>query len=663
MPSESTVDASDWVALEWSEGQLELPSPRRGVRVTDVTRWGNGYVAVGHSGRGLDDRPGDGLIWLSADGLDWRLVWHDPSTFDGAEVCCVTRAREAFIAWTRDTGIFLSSVDGRTWTRTERQVDGYGLAVTETREGVFALTRGPFDYRALTTTDGVTWQTHETSGLHLVTAALFGRGGGQALVTRHGYFASGPPSQGGVHGGRYEWGSWYSPDGKTWREFKLHDDGPYRGSNARAYEEGSRFTFADEDLNTGAYIPDRSPWANNWRTEDGVDWRQGEPAGFPEVGRYDGHFTLDIGELFDGGPTRLSPDGVEIVELESRGAELRRQTADTYLHTAIGQNGIAVLADDGLGVWFGRAVSDSPTDKPAVYCGPYDAAMCLDLIRRVADAPTPEGSAFVVGRACIYFSCFDERAIIVNVPPTWPSSGGLRSWAHGPRTNAIERGAVPDHLRQRMPQHGPWADAVVGDRVWVHLGPLGGADARQVLDDHWLGGAFRPLAGWQDAQILDGYPAAAKLAQLRRDPRVCAVDFVRFDRSILSGEAASTPLAAPNASGCTSATEYLEFDLPASSHEEGGCTLVYFGAPTLRGSAVEDPPVWAAIGDDAITDIRWPPGYRAVFRPALEVLERSGRTVWREGDLVEPYHDELDVTTCYQGGPLWVFDPIRPDDN
>lgn len=559
MPAEAPIDAGKWAALEWIEGALERPAGSRPISVRDVARWGNGSIAVGHTASTFDGEAGNGLIWLSTDGVDWRLVSDDSEAFAEAPLCCVTRAREAFIAWTRDSGVFLSSVDGQTWQRTEQLIDGYGLAVTETREGLFALSRAEFDGQALTTTDGVEWHAHQTTGLHLVTAGGFNRGGGQVLVTRQGYFASGWPSQGGVQGGRYEWGSWYSPDGRTWREFKLRDEGPYRGANVRAYEEGPRFTFASEDLNTGAYIPDRSPWHHNWRTDNGVDWLDGEPARFPEVGRYDGHFTLDIADLFDGGPTRLSADGIEVVELESRGDELRRVTADAYLHTAVGRSGIAVLADNGQGVWFGRAVVEPAAHKPAVFCGPFDIEMCLYLVGQVAGEETEEGTAFVLDHSCIgWFTCWsDDRTFaVVAVPPDWPASGELRRWDYTEGT--LSPGSVtglPGHIRARLPHDGPWTDALVGDRLWVHFNGLDRDGVRQVMVDHSISGAdtvryLGERSYWVAVGITDGLPAAAKLEFLRRDRRICAADFLRFDAVILKGGEATSPLEPPNVVGC-----------------------------------------------------------------------------------------------------------------
>lgn len=654
MPAESSVDASDWVALEWREGALERPGGP--ITVTDVGRWGNGYIAVGFSGRGFNERAGDGLIWLSTDGLNWRLVPDNLNTLDGAELCCVTRARDAFIAWTGRSGIFVSSVDGRNWQRTERSVDRLPWAV-EAADGLLAVPRVLLDGVVWRTTDGVEWASQSASGLHLQVGSFSSRG---LLATKIGYFLAGEASQGGVAGAAGSWGNWFSRDGRTWRETKLPSgDEPHEAKNGAHFEEGHRYVYAPLKINSGVYFADwlDPPWL---RTANGIDWEEVERPLFPDAGRYDGHFTLDIQDLVDGGPTRLSPDGVGVIELETRGAELRRVAADAYLHTAIGPNGIAVLADNGQGVWFGQAVHDSPTDKPAVYCAPA-AAVCLDLIRQVAPETTA-GSAFVVEASCLgWFDCFweNESAItVVAVPPGWPESGELQRWDHEKgRLRGVSVTALPDHIQARLPHEGPWTDALISNRLWVNFNGLDRDGVQQVMSDHSIHATLPDDARfyWIEVGIADYHPATTKLEFLRRDRRICAVELVRFDPSILRGGAASRPLETPEVVGCPTPPTAIEFDLPVYSGPTG-CTLQFLGAPILHGSASAGPPVWAVDGDTTITDIGWPPGYRAMFAPDLAIVDSGGRTLWREGDLLDTVH-EHDVYVCYLGTRVVVFDP------
>jgi hypothetical protein len=353
MQPESGVDTSGWTAFEWSEGNLERPAGSTSVRVTDAARWGDGFIAAGYEGQAQDGTADDGLIWLSTDGRDWRLVSDGSETFAGAELCCVTRARDAFIAWTRDSGVFLSSVDGESWTRTERQVDGYGLAVAETDDGLFALSRAQFDGTVFSTTNGVTWTQHATTGLHLATAFGFGRGGGNVLVSDVGYFVAGYAAEGGIHGVVADWGNWFSRDGIEWREIRFPEGNASTvGGNAGWFEEGHRHVYGHEFVNTGVFLGE--DWVPPiWRTSDGTSWTEADAVGFPDSGRYDGHFTLDLSGLPDG-TTRLSADGVSIDELATVGDAPSGDLSEYSAPAVIGPRGIAVFS--GARVWFGRAV-------------------------------------------------------------------------------------------------------------------------------------------------------------------------------------------------------------------------------------------------------------------------------------------------------------------
>jgi hypothetical protein len=552
LPPEAAIDVSHWAALDWSQGTLESSEGRNRVAVRDVLSSGTGFVAVGYAEDWSTDPPARALVWLSDDGLDWRLVSDGSSTFAAMEPCCVMRARDAYIAWTRDRGSFLSSVDGVTWTRTEHTGGGEQFAVTETTDGLFGLA-APFDGRAWTTTDGMTWHDRQTSGLRL---KAFGRH--QLVATDFGYLLAAEAARGGIFDGCGLWASWYSTDGLAWEEFQF--------AEGRLWSEGARNAGWLYRYHQVVYASERPQcgfsfdWAYEpvWRSADGVDWELADGS-FAEHGLFDGQFTLDLRVISGTTTVRLSPDGVTFLELEAAGAKSPPYDAWPW---AVGNHGVVVFANDSgprPSVWFGQAVVDvSPSLRPAVYCGSVDAATCLYLVRQVASERTPAGTAFVVSPACrqMWWLCSGSELVAVAVPPNWPDSGKLRRWVYD--DGDLSRGrvtGVAEHITDRLPQDGPWADALVGDQLWVQFRHIDSSSIYEVMNDTGLSGpvTVKPVGDvlWYAVGIIGRWPAASKLALLRDDPRVCAADFVRFDPSILRGEGDVTPLPPPDATGCS----------------------------------------------------------------------------------------------------------------
>jgi hypothetical protein len=288
-----------------------------------------------------------------------------------------------------------------------------------------------------------------------------------------------------------------------------------------------------------------------------VSWAIAERS-FPDEGRFDGQFTLDLSRLAQADTVRLSPDGETILELDATGPD--SPSYDGW-PSAVGPHGIVLFHNDSgpnPTVWLGQAVVDvSPSIKPAVYCRSVDAATCLYLVRQVASERTPAGTAFVVSPACrqMWWLCSGSELVAVAVPPSWPDSGKLRRWVYD--DGDLSRGrvtGVAEHITDRLPQDGPWTDALVGDQLWVQFRRIDSSSIYEVMNDTGLSGpvTVKPVGDvlWYAVGIRGRWPTAAKLAIVRRDPRICAADFVRFDPAMLKGQGEATPLTPPDATGC-----------------------------------------------------------------------------------------------------------------
>lgn len=82
--------------------------------------------------------------------------------------------------------------------------------------------------------------------------------------------------------------------------------------------------------------------------------------------------------------------------------------------------------------------------------------------------------------------------------------------------------------------------------------------------------------------------------------------------------------------GCVTAPTIA---LPTLSSFNGGCRDVGVDA-TLAGDPNDRRVTWLVV-EGGRRDIVWPPGFRAQFDPKLEVLDASGKVVYRAGDKID----------------------------
>lgn len=74
--------------------------------------------------------------------------------------------------------------------------------------------------------------------------------------------------------------------------------------------------------------------------------------------------------------------------------------------------------------------------------------------------------------------------------------------------------------------------------------------------------------------------------------------------------------------------------LPTLASDNGGCRGIGLDA-TLAGSPADPRVAWLVVTrNGGRLEIVWPPGFSARFTPHLEVLDASGRTVFRAGDKI-----------------------------
>jgi hypothetical protein len=66
------------------------------------------------------------------------------------------------------------------------------------------------------------------------------------------------------------------------------------------------------------------------------------------------------------------------------------------------------------------------------------------------------------------------------------------------------------------------------------------------------------------------------------------------------------------------------------------CAGIGLEDAVLHGDANDPARVWLVRGPGAVrSELRWPPGYTAIFNPRLEVVDPSGNVVLREGDRIQ----------------------------
>jgi hypothetical protein len=136
-------------------------------RMTTVVAGEHGYVAGGSVGPELFDR--HARFWTSVDGVAWQSVPDDPAAFANAEVRAITRFGDGYVAVgvvgtvQHPTGaVAWASADGSTWTRVDDPsfVDGIAVAVVPAPFGGLVAVGSDLDRReavAWMAADGRHW--------------------------------------------------------------------------------------------------------------------------------------------------------------------------------------------------------------------------------------------------------------------------------------------------------------------------------------------------------------------------------------------------------------------------------------------------------------------------------------------------------------------------
>ena len=108
----TSADGRDWLPVP------DEPAAFADAEVRAITRFGDGYVAVGVVGPA--QAPSAAVAWTSPDGLAWRRV-DDPSFAGGVAVSVVAAPWGGLVAVGSDVGrreaVAWTSPDGRSWTR------------------------------------------------------------------------------------------------------------------------------------------------------------------------------------------------------------------------------------------------------------------------------------------------------------------------------------------------------------------------------------------------------------------------------------------------------------------------------------------------------------------------------------------------------------------
>jgi hypothetical protein len=226
-----------WTSLDgriWASHDVSVLG-RDGVaeRMTTVIATPDGFLAGGSAGPELGDR--HARFWRSPDGVDWRPVPDDPTTFADAEVRAITRLGDGYVAVgtagnVQDvTGsVAWRSPDGVAWTRIDDPALGQGRAVP--------LAEVPF--------------------------------GGLVAV--------------GSDVGEDEALAWLSTDGRAWRL------APSEAS--RQYHGKVRMTdvtvVGDELIGVGNYVGLQRGTAISWVSRDGLHWTKARSAPVQEQGEF-----------------------------------------------------------------------------------------------------------------------------------------------------------------------------------------------------------------------------------------------------------------------------------------------------------------------------------------------------------------------------------------
>ncbi|MGH2464396.1 MAG: hypothetical protein ACRDGI_02960 [Candidatus Limnocylindrales bacterium] len=148
-----SADAALWISADGLTWRLANDSPSfKNARVWGVAAGATSLVAVGQTG--ATDQPGPAIVWTSADGLNWTRGPDGP-VFEGGRMRAIASVPSiGFVAvgedLAGDTGIVWVSQDGRTWRRapTDPIFGRVGIQVR-----IYAVTAGPSGVVAAGTLD------------------------------------------------------------------------------------------------------------------------------------------------------------------------------------------------------------------------------------------------------------------------------------------------------------------------------------------------------------------------------------------------------------------------------------------------------------------------------------------------------------------------------
>jgi len=158
----TTVDG-----IEWSRHEVPVLGGDVAERMTAVASGARGYVAGGSVGPEIFER--HARFWTSADGSDWQPVPDDPEAFANAEVRAITRFGNGFVAVgvvgsaQHHTGaVAWTSADGVRWARVDDPsfVAGVAVSVATSPSGGLVAAGSDLDRHEAfvwTSPDGRTW--------------------------------------------------------------------------------------------------------------------------------------------------------------------------------------------------------------------------------------------------------------------------------------------------------------------------------------------------------------------------------------------------------------------------------------------------------------------------------------------------------------------------
>jgi hypothetical protein len=259
-PSASEPHAGDWSLITWSLTPTEPFDGPGNQFLSDVTAWGDGFVAVGYECCGATER---GIVWSSPDGRVWNRTPDTGQDFEGEILDSVEPAggRLAVVGTLGAASAIWLSDDGRDWRiATPASFVGGGLGgVAWGPAGFVAYGRHANGGAIWLSEDGRSW-ARDDSSFREASPAIVG--------TAWGYVATSDA------------GAWWSTDGRSWRRATVEDD-------ARL---GNVVVGAAGMLATGDTSPLPAPGVTGggpilsseyWHSYDGQAWKRVRPSGEP----------------------------------------------------------------------------------------------------------------------------------------------------------------------------------------------------------------------------------------------------------------------------------------------------------------------------------------------------------------------------------------------